>query len=77
MTCFPMTFPTPSFFRFGARRPIPARCPQRTDSDSDSEGPGGPGWFDSSWDLQQGLEVSERLPEDAMLNQWIEICLRS
>ncbi|MEP7057165.1 MAG: hypothetical protein ABI809_05275 [Caldimonas sp.] len=37
----------------------------------------GPGWFDSSWDLQSGLDVLEGLPEDAKLNEWIEVCLRS
>ena len=37
----------------------------------------GPGWFDSSWDLQQGLEVREGLPGDPQLNEWIEACLRS
>ena len=37
----------------------------------------GPGWFDSSWDLQAGLDVHEGLPEDAKLNEWIEGCLRS
>ena len=37
----------------------------------------GPGWFDSSWDLQSGLEVHEGLPGDAQLHEWIEACLRS
>jgi hypothetical protein len=37
----------------------------------------GPGWFDSSWDLRQGLEVHEGLPADARLNEWIEVCLHS
>ena len=37
----------------------------------------GPGWFDSSWDLQRGLEVREGLPGDPQLNEWIEACLRS
>ena len=37
----------------------------------------GAGWFDSSWDLQRGLEVHEGLPEDAPLTEWIEVCLRS
>ena len=32
----------------------------------------GPGWFDSSWDLQCGLEVCEGLPEDAGLKEWLE-----
>ena len=37
----------------------------------------GPGWFDSSWDLQRGLEVREGLPGDPQLDEWIEACLRS
>jgi hypothetical protein len=36
----------------------------------------GPGWFDSSWDLQRGLDVREGLPDDAKLHEWIEVCLR-
>ena len=35
----------------------------------------GPGWFDSSWELRQGLEVREGLPVDVRLNEWIEVCL--
>ncbi len=37
----------------------------------------GPGWFDSNWELQCGLEVREGLPEDAKLHEWMEVCLRS
>ena len=33
--------------------------------------------FDSSWDLQRGLEVSERWFEDAGLCGWIEEFLRA
>ncbi|MEP6739214.1 MAG: hypothetical protein ABJA61_02465 [Caldimonas sp.] len=32
----------------------------------------GPGWFDSSWDLQRGLVVHEGWPGDAGLRGWIE-----
>jgi hypothetical protein len=32
----------------------------------------GPGWFESSWDLRRGLEVSETWPADAPLAFWIE-----
>lgn len=31
----------------------------------------GPGWFDSSWDLECGLEVREGLPVDAKLHEWL------
>ena len=33
--------------------------------------PIGPGWFDSSWDLMRGLIVSEGLPADAELDEWL------
>ena len=42
-----------------------------------AEPPFGPGWFDSSWDLNRGLEVREGLPGDARLNEWLAVCLRS
>lgn len=29
-----------------------------------------PGWFDSSWELQRGLVVSESLPDDVDLDRW-------
>ena len=35
----------------------------------------GPGWFDSSWELENGLEVSEGLPADAGLDEWLALCL--
>ena len=37
----------------------------------------GPGWFDSSWELGQGLEVREGLPADAGLDEWLAVCLAS
>ena len=36
-----------------------------------------PGWFDSSWDLQSGLEVREAWFGDDGLNGWIESFLRT
>jgi hypothetical protein len=35
----------------------------------------GPGWFDSSWELGQGLDVREGLPADAGLDEWLAVCL--
>ena len=52
---------------------LAAREPVLDDPD---QAPRGPGWFDSSWDLQSGLEVREGLPGDAQLHEWIEACLR-
>ena len=37
----------------------------------------GPGWFDSSWDLECGLDVREGLPGDVRLNEWLTACLRT
>jgi hypothetical protein len=34
--------------------------------------PRGPGWFDSSWDLGQGLVVEVALPGDPPYQAWIE-----
>ena len=45
---------------------------------ADEEAPvNGPGWFDSSWDLECGLDVREGLPGDARLNEWLTVCLRA
>jgi hypothetical protein len=40
-----------------------------------SDPPPGPGWFESSWDLERGLEVREGLPADARLHEWLAACL--
>ena len=37
--------------------------------------PEGPGWFGSTWELRQGLEVREGWPGDTALNGWIETWL--
>ena len=37
----------------------------------------GPGWFESSWDLQRGLEVKEDWFGEDRLHGWIENFLRS
>jgi hypothetical protein len=39
--------------------------------------PVGPGWFESSWDLQRGLEVREDWSGEARLHGWIEDFLRA
>jgi hypothetical protein len=64
------------FFRAHARRVESAACPSpRPPRAPLADGLQGPGWFDSSWDLRQGLEVREGLPADARLHEWIEACL--
>ena len=45
-------------------------------ADGEEKVPNGPGWFDSSWELVQGLDVREGLPGDARLNEWLVVCLR-
>jgi len=35
--------------------------------------PQGPGWFDSSWELANGVEVREGLPADAGLDEWLAV----
>ena len=32
----------------------------------------GPGWFDSSWELQRGLEVCESWSDDDRVRGWVE-----
>ena len=38
--------------------------------------PIGPGWFDSSWELRNGLQVKEGLPSDLPLHGWLETWLQ-
>ena len=35
----------------------------------------GPGWFDSSWELENGLDVREGLPAGPGLEEWLAVCL--
>lgn len=35
------------------------------------------GWFDSTWELQQGLDVAEGLPADLPLDAWLQVYLRA
>jgi hypothetical protein len=37
----------------------------------------GPGWFESSWDLQRGLDVREGLPSDCRWQEWVEAWLHA
>ncbi|MFZ2650560.1 MAG: hypothetical protein WA210_10705 [Burkholderiaceae bacterium] len=38
--------------------------------------PLGPGWFDSSWELENGAEVCENNGLDAQLQSWFDAALR-
>lgn len=33
------------------------------------------GWFDSTWELQQGLDIAEGLPPDMPLEAWLQVYL--
>lgn len=35
----------------------------------------GAGWFESTWELQQGLDLAEGLPVDMPLEAWLEVYL--
>ncbi len=72
-------------FQFDSRRParahVHAAVSRRTlralklqDDDAIAQGPG---WFDSSWELEHGLKVSEGLPGDAGLYEWLDVALRA
>ena len=55
-----------------------ARCNASRASTEPARDPlGGPGWYESSFDLRQGLDVREGLPAEPQLNEWIEACLRA
>ena len=53
------------------------RSLRRDDAAPEPDAPGGPGWFDSSWELVHGLEVREGLPGEAQLHEWLELWLRT
>lgn len=76
MARFTFTMPDPLAF-WRPRTMVSAR-PFRTMHLADlDELPRGPGWFDSSWDLEQGLEVSEGLPSDMKLQDWLDAMRRA
>ena len=54
-----------------------ARVPQRAEGGEAACRAGGPGWFDSSWDLQCGLEVRESWSDSERVHGWIEDYLRT
>jgi len=65
-----------SIRRWYARRyPPQTRFRMMNLSDYD-ERPRGPGWFDSSWDLGQGLEAQEVQPGEPGFVLWIEAMSR-
>lgn len=49
----------------------PAKAPLRAADDDRG------GWFDSTWELQQGLDVAEGLPADVPLEAWLQVYLNA
>ncbi|WP_309639668.1 hypothetical protein [Methylibium sp.] len=43
----------------GQKPPSESFPPPAREAESGAEAPGDPGWFDSSWELRQGLDVAE------------------
>ncbi len=58
--------------RWRTRGPAPARRFRMMDLQALHDTTLGPGWFDSSWDLDQGLAVEVALPGDPSFRAWIE-----
>jgi hypothetical protein len=51
-------------------------APERSNPPS-GRTPRGPGWYESSFELMRGLEVTEGMPHDATLDEWLEQQLAS
>ena len=62
---------------FSARAAVSQRTLRALQLDGDDDLPQGPGWFDSSWELIRGLEVSDAVPFDAGLDDWLKCCVRA
>ena len=55
--------------RHGALVDRPVASAARTEGESTN----GAGWFDSTWELQHGLDIAEGLPADLPLGDWLKI----
>ena len=70
------TFRVPEqFLRWCARSAASERPFRTMHLGDDPDLPLGPGWFDSSWDLEQGLVVREGPPADTKLLEWLDACV--
>lgn len=63
--------------KWRARGQLPSRRFRMMDLEALRDMPLGPGWFDSSWDLDHGLEVDFALPGDPTFEAWLEAQLRA
>jgi len=68
---------TAAITRWRARRHVNLQRFRMMELRSLDDLPLGPGWFDSSWDLGQGLQVEVALPGDPTFQAWIEAQARS
>jgi len=62
--------------RWHARRNQPSLRFRMMNLQDYDDRPRGPGWFDSSWDLGQGLELEEVLPGEPGFLLWVEAMAR-
>ena len=70
------TFKMPvQWLRWAKRSNVSERSFRTMHLDADPEILLGPGWFDSSWDLEQGLLVREGPPGDAKMLEWLDECV--
>ena len=56
---------------------VPVAAMPRASDRAFADRPHAPGWFDSSWDLQCGLEVRESWSDSERVHGWIEDFLRT
>ena len=65
-----------SIFRLSLRAALPM-APQASPPRlvASRQADGGPGWYDSSWELVCGLDIAEVPDLEAELSLWIEACL--
>lgn len=68
---------TAAIARWRARRQVSPQRFRMMDLRSLDDMPLGPGWFDSSWDLDQGLEIAVALPGDPTFQAWIDAQARA
>jgi hypothetical protein len=68
---------TAAIARWRARRPRTLRRFTMMELDALDERARGPGWFDSSWDLDRGLDVDVAAPGDPMFAAWIDALARA
>ena len=74
MARFNCSMPAPAAHESAQVRAAALEVMEREDAKTTEEASSGPGWFDSSRELTRGLEVTESVPGDSALNDWIRLC---